>query len=256
MFKTNIAFAEPLQVVQLASRYSPPYSWYDQKTKHYRGFIFHFQQKLFEEVNLEMNVNQINYNDKNDRQRLIEKLQHGEVDLIVGSDRASQFESSVIWVKEPLVELQISLFVKKGKKFEFINWESLQGKVGAIVSQQGRKSFYTKLSPLNFAQRGLKIETALNQQEAIDWLLQERVDYWATDHFIGNGLITAFGLSDQLDAIDRTLVTVPLFIGVSKKSSHLDKIAKIEQGIIKMRESGQLDYIRSRFMRDFINSQM
>ena len=104
--------------------------------------------------------------------------------------------------------------------------------------------------------QGLQIEAALNQQEAIDWLLQGKVDYWATDLFVGHGLITVLGISDQLEAIDPPFVSIPLYIGFSKKSLHLDKIPKIEQAIRNMRESGQLEHIRTRFMRDFINSQM
>lgn len=249
-------YAEPLKVVQLASRYAPPYSWYDQNEKRYRGFNFFFQETLFDELGLNMDVYQLDYNDRFDRQAVVDRLKTGELDVLVGSDRADEFEAHVIWVNEPLVELQIALFVKKGNAFEFIAWPSLQDKVGVIVSQQGRKNLYTKLSPLNFSQQGLKIETALNHQEAIDWLLRGKVDYWATDRFIGHGLITVLGIADQLESIDRHMVSIPLYIGFSKRSLHLDKISKIEQGIRKMRDSGQLGHMRASFMRDFIRSQM
>ncbi len=253
-FSTN---AQELQVVQLASRYAPPYSWYDLSRKRYRGYIFYLQEKLFQDLSISTENHQRDYNDAHDREYLMLQLEMGEIDVIVGSDKVKEFEKLVHWVEEPLVELHASIFVKKKLVDNYSKgWESLQGKRGVMVSQQGREQIQTNLSPLNLANKGLSLKAAVNHQEAIDWLLRGKVDYWATDYFIGHGLITTLSLGGKLDSAEQHLVSVPLYIGFSKQSSHQALIPKISQRLRDMRKTGQLEHIRQRFMQDFIKAQI
>ena len=245
-----------LSVVQLVSRDSPPFSWYDAGQKRYLGSIFFLQEKVFKELELAMDLEQLDYNDAKLNDILLLKLKHGEMDVLVGSDRRAELDSSILWLQEPLVELQVSLFVRAGERFVFSGWDSLRGKVGVIVSQPGRKGFYTKLSPVDFEHMGLQLETAATHQQAIQWLLKGRADYWATDSFIGNGLITTLKLSSQLDVVEQNLVSVPLYIGFAKDSDYVTLMPSVERQLQQMRASGQIDHIRQRFMQEFINSQV
>jgi len=124
-------------------------------------------KKIFEELGVEATSS---YEDSWDVVQ--EKTKNGEIDLLVAAYKTEERESYMDY-SSPYTIDPVVLIMKKGKVFDYKEWDDLIVKKGVITSGDSYGEEFD-----NFIKKSLTVEMIDTPKEVFDLLEKEEVDYF------------------------------------------------------------------------------
>ena len=189
---TSISFALEKEVLRIAGDNNyPPYEFID-KDGNYRGFNVDMMRAIAIELGIDIELIPMSW------QEAMEALEKGEVDAVQGMTKSSIREEKFEF-SSPLVTNSQAIFVLKDTNYI----SSLKDLEGKKVSFQRADVSYELAQDI----RGIKPIIMINQEEAIDLLLQGEVDA-----FIGNRLTGIYYLQREENFDKIKIVGEPMHI--------------------------------------------
>ncbi|NLX63140.1 MAG: transporter substrate-binding domain-containing protein [Tissierellia bacterium] len=203
----------------------PPYEFIDDKGN-FRGFNVDMMRAIAIELGLEIELIPMNWQDA------LDALERGEVDAIQGMTRSKAREEKFDF-SLPLVINSQAIFVLKETNY-ISSIEDLKGR--RVSFQKGDISY-----ELSQEVEGIKPYSRTNQEEAIDLLLDGKVDA-----FIGNRLTGLYYLQkesnfDKVKIVGEPMHETEYCISVLKGNEHLLEL--FNQGIETIKKNGTYDKI-------------
>jgi len=223
---TSISFALEKEVLRIAGDNNyPPYEFID-KDGNYRGFNVDMMRAIAIELGIDIELIPMSW------QEAMEALEKGEVDAVQGMTKSSIREEKFEF-SSPLVTNSQAIFVLKDTNYI----SSLKDLEGKKVSFQRADVSYELAQDI----RGIKPIIMINQEEAIDLLLQGEVDA-----FIGNRLTGIYYLQREENFDKIKIVGEPMHITeycTSVQKSDKEVLYMINIGIDRIKKNGTYDKI-------------
>ena len=177
-------------------------------------------------------------------------LKEGTIDGSIGIYYKTERTEHVIFSDQPIYYVRYSIFVKKGKEFDFKKIEDLYGKTVGI------QSGWFVSDEFNKAVRERKIlveETAENESNL------KKLNHGRIDAFIGNYYISMYTLKQI--RLEENIVALPnavtekkgVYWAISKKAKSIKNkskfIEKVNKAIEEIHYAGILDIIEKKYIR-------
>ncbi len=233
--------------------HAPPYSWYDKTQNERIGLIPYLQERLFREVGMELKRIPFDLSDDQQRHSLYRKLALGDIDVIGSTARLPRVLKVAKLVDEPLFEEVIRIYVRAEAGFEYEGWRSLKEKKGVTVSTQSGRTFAFYPELADYAERHFALDNIGSHDQAIQFLLEGKVDYWVASEAVASSIVKMSGFSDNIRAIETPLAVLPLYMAVSNQSPYSAMTQQLAKRISQLRESGEYDQIKRRYLQRFLS---
>lgn len=156
---------------------------------------------------------------------------NGRIDIIVSAyknkDRLQYMEYSVPYLKSPVI-----IVVKKGNTFSFNSWNDLVGRKGvANVGESFGENFDT------FIRKKLDVKY-MPYKRAFKLMELGTADYLIVDLYPAIIYSKLLNVEDKVEFLDNPATVQQFHLTLSKKSSFLSLLPKINRQIVKMKEEG------------------
>lgn len=103
----------------------------------------------------------------------LQAVYRGEIDIIFSANWSEERERYLDYIRPNMSSQFLNVVVRRGEAFEVSKLEALIGRVGGKPAGDSYGSGHFAI----FVQQRLKLETALNTGQALDLLLEKKVDY-------------------------------------------------------------------------------
>lgn len=196
-------------------------------------------KSIFDELGLEYEVMYVG-----PWKRVQESARNGTIDFIVGlysnNERLSYMDYTESYMTDPT-----SIFVMKGKTFDFNGRDDLIGKRG--VTMHG-DSFGEELD--RFIESKLRINKAIDAKLILDRLAQGWADYalWGYYPFMINA--AKFDLHNDVEVLEKRIVEENMYMAFSKKSKYRHLVPKLNLIIQRLKDDGSI----SRWVQEYLES--
>jgi polar amino acid transport system substrate-binding protein len=160
----------------------------------------------------------------------------GKADMIFGIYYNDERAKYLDYVQPAFTYDDVSVFVVKGKEFDFKGQDDLIGKKG--VTNQG-ESYGTDFDA--FMKDKLDVARAAGIDAAFKDLLAGKADYLIAGYYPGLAEAAKEGIKDKVVALDQALLTAEMFVAFSKKSPCRSLADKFGQEITVMTTNDSFD---------------
>ena len=138
----------------------------------------------------------------------------GEIDVVFSANWSEERDRYLNYVRPAMSVQFLNILVRRGEAFDLLKLDDLLGRRGGAAAGDtfGSGFFGT------FAQEKLKLQTASNIKEAVDLLLEKKVDYiFGWENAVYEQLLVR-NLGTQLEVLDTYPTRAEGFIAFSKRS--------------------------------------
>lgn len=173
----------------------------------------------------------------------------GKIDILTTLYKNTEREAYLDFPSEPYMDDSNVIWVKKGKKFPFEKWGDLFEKTGGIVLGDSFGKKFDKFM------KQLNIEQVLNIDQNFKKLSVGRLDYVPAGLYSGTMSIKRLGFENELEYLQKPLLSEGLYIAVSKKSKYRKYLPEIEKAIRKYKDDGTIEHLIQKNMEQYIKRQ-
>jgi len=163
------------------------------------------------------------------------KAKSGEVDMLAAAYKTSERETYMDYSNEYTID-PISLFVKKGKSFNYEKWDDLIGKKGIATVGD---SYGQELD--DFIAAKLNVTRVNTVDEAFKALEESTADYFLYAFYSGEKAISDKNSKDKVEIIPKNVAEEKFYITISKKSDLIKYLPQINDLIEKYKADGTID---------------
>lgn len=165
-----------------------------------------------------------------------EEVRAGRVDMLAGSFLTPERFDEVDYVYPPYMEIPSVIFVRRGEVFPYSGWDNLRGKRGSALAGSSFGSAFD-----TYAADHLTITPAANIDTALAQLLAGKVDYLIHERHQGLALAARNKVLDQLDIVEGSLISEPLYYSISHHSAcnSPELRAALARGMYQMVRQGE-----------------
>lgn len=170
--------------------------------------------------------------------RRLDLMKNGKIDFMVGLLKRTEREKYIHYIHPPYKERSDTIFfVLKGNKSLIKKYEDLYNlDIGTNIGSKYFLSFDNDIK--------LKKQATSYFDSNIKKLMVGRIDTLIIAESIGIDLVHKMGVEDKLEIAEyRFSQKKPVYIGISKKSHLMNKIAEVESLIVKMIVGGEIKRI-------------
>lgn len=141
------------------------------------------------------------------------EVKEGNVDMLAGAYITEERKAYMDYIEPPFVMDPTVVFVKKGDRFHFQNWNDLIGLTGGapIGNSYGEKFDH-------FAKENLKIEWVPQLLQAFKKLESGRNRYVVYGLYPGMAEAEAKNFRDKIEYLENSVISEGLYFTISKKS--------------------------------------
>lgn len=163
------------------------------------------------------------------------KAKSGEVDMLAAAYKTSERETYMDYSNEYTTD-PISLFVKKGKSFNYEKWNDLIGKKGIATVGD---SYGQELD--DFIAAKLNVTRVNTVDEAFKALEEGTADYFLYAFYSGEKAISDKNLKEKVEIIPKNVAEEKFYMTISKKSDLVKYLPQINDLIEKYKADGTID---------------
>jgi polar amino acid transport system substrate-binding protein len=224
--------------IAISSDY-PPYSYIDSENKlkgFYSDLLEEMKKRLKGEFELELKA-----------MPFIKAMELGELGLlgIIGVYKNEEREKNYDF-SDYIFEETVSVYVQKGKGFQFTGLKDLKGKYLALVNGYSYGSLFDKAK----ARKWFQYQLANSDWEALEFLMQGKVHCALVDDIIANRLIFKEGINLKLEKLNLPATVNKTYLIWPKKSQEKELIDIFNKTLTIL----QVDGTYSRMISNFIRS--
>jgi len=183
--------------------------------------------RVFGELGIKVNSNYVGPWDV-----VQEKAESGEIDVVVAAykttEREAYMDYSIPYTIDPVV-----IMVKKGKVFPYEKWDDLIGKKGVVMIGDSYGQTFDDI----IAEK-LTVTEVRTPREAFALLENEEADYFVYALYSAEDYIFKNNLSDKVEIASLYASAEYFYLTISKKSSFIDLLPKINSILKKYEEEG------------------
>ncbi|MEI7688751.1 MAG: transporter substrate-binding domain-containing protein [Candidatus Nomurabacteria bacterium] len=169
------------------------------------------------------------------------KTKSGEIDMIVAAyktaERETYMDYSVIYTVDP-----VSIFVKKGKTFPFVNWNELLSKKGVVTTGDSYGQAFDQ-----YIKNSLSVASVTTPDEAFNLLLTDQADYFVYAYYSGTNYLTSKNLNSQIEVLSNYVSSENFYMCISKKSPLLVYLPKINSILERYKNDGTIDRVIQKY---------
>lgn len=223
-------FAAECKLVKYSSHENyPPFHWY------HKGQFFGVTHDITKHLLQSYGVDyQVQFPEP--WKRVLLNAQRGKVDLVLGLKKVAERQTYLSFTDTPLLNNPVSIFVKKGKEFEFTGWRSLINRTGNMNLGDRHGNEFD-----NFAKNNLMIQRVKGLGANFDMLKMNRTDYFITGFYTGMGYLQSHGLTDQIQALSPHLLDGLIHFGFVKSSPCLVLKERFDADLRRLMHSSEFD---------------
>lgn len=165
-----------------------------------------------------------------------EKAKNGEIDMIVAAyktpEREAYMDYTIAYTLDP-----VSIFVKKGNSFPFLNWDELVGKKGVVTKGDSYGQEFDA-----FIAEKLDVVIADSPSEAFALIISGEADYFVYAFYSGeNALAKDEDLAEQIEILPNDVCAEDFYMTISKKSRLVGYLSQINQILQRLIDDGTVD---------------
>lgn len=220
----------------------PPYLWRETpQSKQLAGAIVFFMNELSKEIGIPISVDYVGT-----WARAQEETRSGQVDMIAGAFFTLSRLDYMDYLYPAYQETVTKIFVRSDSTFPYNTWNDLRSKQGVTVINN---SFGEKFD--NFAKANLKITQVPKLDQAIQMLLNKRVEYLIYEDAPAEAFMEKAGVSNVVSKTP-IITNELLFVTLSHKSpcNTAEIRAKISKALFRL----QSKKVMPGFMRKSLQS--
>lgn len=227
------AYAETIEVAVEDKNYYPYYYWVDgephgQCTEIAAGAIRH----------MGANVKFVRY----PWIRVLKSIEEQKVDAGLCGTKTEERSAYSYFPEEPLLNFDVTLFVRTNSPLEKTDKLQLAGKSFALIKGYNFGNVDQDLESLGM----LRIETP-NRDSLVKLLLNERVDTVLDSILPMRADARRLHVSDQIRPLRPSLAETPGYVFFSKKPGHEDLAKRFSEALKQFKKSPEYSAIRSRY---------
>jgi ABC-type amino acid transport substrate-binding protein len=231
-----------------ASTYAiPPYSWIDPCSGKHTGFTRDVIESVFSRLGIAWQASEPIAFSADYWPRLIEKLQQRELDGIYATYKMPDLDF-LIYSKEPLVNMVDVIYSSTHVLDDNLDIRTLRDKK-ILVERSGQ------LSPLilQLKSQGFTFQYIDGFEEVIRALLDGKGDYLIANKYVSSIYAQRINVTHLLQRTEMNNYSREMYLALHKDSPAASRMPEIDRQLKAMKESGQFDFIRQRYMNLWIS---
>ncbi len=167
--------------------------------------------------------------------RVQRNARYGKIDVIISAysnpERRAYMDYTIPFIKDP-----VSIFVLKGNKFPFNQWEDLIGKRGnTVLGESFGKEFD------QFMKQNLSVERTAKVKQNFQKLAAGHADYAIIGMYPGFACAAVTGFKDKIEVLPNPVVEENFHMTFSKKSKFKHLRPKANQIIERLKNEGVIE---------------
>lgn len=215
----------------------PPFNW--KKGDILTGFAVEAAEMIFRELGITVESKYVGpWN------RCLHYIEEGKADVLAAAFITEDRKRYADFLTTPLVEDRKSIFVLKGREFEFEKWEDLAGKKAGV---QLGVSYGQEFD--DFLKKHTKIDYVRNQVLNFRKLDNGRIDFITSGSFIGRSDAKRAGCGDRVVELKNPVMVGYSHIAVSKKSKYVKYVPGADKILARLRSEGVIDMLIEKYIR-------
>ncbi|GAA3930236.1 hypothetical protein GCM10022277_28660 [Litoribacillus peritrichatus] len=165
--------------------------------------------------------------------RVLFKAQQGQIDLILGLKNVPERRPYLAFSESPFYQNPVSVFVAKGKEFEFHHWSDLIDRKGTLNTGDRHGEQFDA-----FISQSLNTQRITGLKTNFDLLVKGRTQYFITGLFAGRTFLAKYPDNDKVTYLPNPVVVSPVHHGFSKKSECTELIPYFNKRLHELKEEG------------------
>lgn len=217
LFITFNGYAAPVKLTACGHHDYAPWNW--KSNNEIIGACAEVTKTLFAKLGVEVDLTFIG-----PWKRCQNYIASGKIDINICAFKNARREKYSVFTEVPMGVNENAVFIKKGNKISFNQWDDLQDKVAGMVLGVSIGEEFD-----NFLAQHVHIERVRTFVQNFQKLAVNRVDFIPTGRFSGKAMLHAFELSDKIVDLPHPILAGKLYISMSKKSKYLYLLPKIDK---------------------------
>ncbi|MDB5800763.1 MAG: amino acid-binding protein [Rhodocyclales bacterium] len=213
-------------VVVSADPEFPPFAWYDGKQLH--GASVNVVTEVLDAMRLPYEVRYVG-----PFLRLLQSAEFGTVDIIAELKDTPGRREFLQFVPTPIFPNPTSVFVKSTSGLRYRSREDLKGHSGGVTHGTRFGGGFDE-----YLSAELSIESAPGIKENFGKLAAERIEYFVSPYYPAMSYLAPAGKEAEFVALKPNVAQVDNFVGWSKKSLCLSRLAEFDAVLAKRVRSG------------------
>ncbi|WP_239985615.1 substrate-binding periplasmic protein [Marinobacter salexigens] len=224
----------------------PPLLWADPGVpEHLTGAVTALLGEILESLGVELEVENLG-----SWARVQRLAKIGELDMVAGAFITSERIRHMDYLLPPFTNLAASIWVPKGKAFEYRHWPDLQGKRGGTLINNSFGQGFDR-----YAEENLQIVGVRTIEQSFEMANAGRIDYVLYERLQGQVKLQRLGLADEFVALDVPVSKEGLFFTFSKSSScnTFEFRERIADRLYTAIHAGRLDELISEYTARYLS---
>lgn len=229
----------------------PPYTWIDQRSGEEQGLSVEVLRKLSAELERTLLLIDGGFDNKKKYQEALAAMEAGTVTLLSSMYRSTDPRPYLLFPAQPLYTLDVKVYVLAEDLPLYSGWDSLVGKRGAAANLFSTSSIDNEQFRA-FEQLPLDIKAESQIIRMFEQLAARELDYLILPSAVTEAQLYFFSRRGLIVSIDPPLGNVPVYMPFAKNMQNDVILTYFNQRIAEMRDSGELQLMESRLMRDYL----
>jgi polar amino acid transport system substrate-binding protein len=175
--------------------------------------------------------------------RVMQDAQHGLVDIIVEMKNIPERQQAFEFSHTAIFLNPIAIFTRADEEIPYHEWNDLRGLRGGITNANRFGSDFD-----SFIAQNLTIETANDIKGNFDKLGHRHIDYFITAYYPGMNYLMQQKRQGEFKVLRPYAIESANFVGWSKASSCLPRLAELDQTLSEMEAGGEIEEIVNRYL--------
>lgn len=209
-----------------------------------KGLCYDLFLEVKKRLNLDMRI------DFHPFKRMLKYLREGTIDGTIGIYYKADRKEYLIFSDNPIYWVRYSIFVEKGKEFDFAGIEDLYGKKVGIQSGWFVSSRFDEA----VSEGKILVEETTENESNLRKLHEGRIDAFIGNYYISMHTLKRLSLQENIVALPNPVKKQKgVYWAISKKANNIaDKsefIDRVNKAIDNIRNDGTLDALKTKYTR-------
>lgn len=184
--------------------------------------------------------------------RCLKMVEYGEVDLLTGAYITEERKKFATYVKTPIIEDPLVIFVWRGNEFHLEEWDDLIGKrMGSTLGDSKGEKFDRFLAERMHPPPEL-VESRVQNYKKLE---SGRIDFITSGLYPATMLLKMHGYSGRIIPIYPPIKTEYLHLAVSRKSKYHRYLSEIDKELRRMQAKKEISGIIVQQINRYISMQ-
>lgn len=218
----------------------PPYSEGESGKTPTGGFFIEVANAVFEKMGVKTEIMLYPW------KRCLVYMEDGTADILLGVTKTAEREAFMAYT-DPLIVDRVVLFYSKEKFKDGFSWEKFEDLKGIRIGVTAGYNYGDEFSKAE-KELGLDTDPAEGEVKNFQKLTMGRTDVFICYEISGKSILEKDAkLQEQVGMVEKpVLAELPFYLAVSKKSTAVNLIPKINEAIFAIKGDGTLDKLLGR----------